>query len=183
MLRARTQDPTKRLPNVPDRFGEANWRRFEKIILHYVETYPLPVVFRPKTIALTTALCRIRDAVRAFLHPQNNWESPVNADKLREIWAKSYVSIVEDDRIEIRSTKNLQIAELQLKDEFRDALFVDAEENPELFCAVMCCKNNNFFPQQVTVVKCPDDLRAAQAGKYPNVVFLETDDPTVFNII
>lgn len=48
MPRIYTED-LKELPDIPDRFGEKNWRRFEPIIKEVINRFPEPVVFVPKT--------------------------------------------------------------------------------------------------------------------------------------
>jgi hypothetical protein len=79
---------------VASRFKESNFRRFEPIIISVLERWPQRSIFKPTTISIETFAARLRDAVTAFLQPDCLWDSPIDKEKLKEVWSKKHVKMV-----------------------------------------------------------------------------------------
>lgn len=177
MPRIYTED-LKELPDIPDRFGEKNWRRFEPIIKEVIKRFPEPVVFVPKNIAPITAVSRIRDAVRAFLHPTNNWESEIDPSQIFSIWPQVNIKIANKTHVAIGLERELLGFKVEDKIErIQETGFVDAT-NTELFFSLLCCKHFELFAQPFTVLNATEEQVHEGSMRYPNAPMVDNGDGT-----
>jgi len=68
--------------NLPNRFTESAFRRYEAIIANIIDSYPAPVTINPKDIRLSceTVSARLRDAITSYR--AHRWESTVVDDRI-----------------------------------------------------------------------------------------------------
>lgn len=171
-------DDLKELPNIPDRFGEANWRRFEPVIKEFLKRFPQPLVFRPKNISAVTAVARLRDAVRAFLHPTTNWESEVEPALLFTYWPQVAIRQMRDGTVAIGPDREISNIKTEDKiEKLRETVYVDAS-NEELFLAAACCKHHEVIIEPLTVVNATDEQIVLVTERYPNAPIIDNGDGT-----
>lgn len=77
------------LTNLPLRFSEASFRRYERHIHAIVINFPRPVSFRPESASLETFSCRLRDAITS--HITYKWPSSIDPVELSTIRGKIVV--------------------------------------------------------------------------------------------
>jgi hypothetical protein len=79
-------------PKPPLRLSEGHFRRYEGVILQFVQSYPRPIEVDPSPFSPETFSTRFRDAVRSFLANRAlptaslHWASLINPDDLRIAW-------------------------------------------------------------------------------------------------
>lgn len=170
------------LPNIPDRFGEQNWRRFEPVLREFVRVFPAPLTFRPKHIATTTAVSRLRDAVRAFLHPANAWDTDIPVDLLISYWPQVKL-IPSDDTVTIAQPGDVGRLQKETSVEaIHDNFVVDAEAQPELFKAILLCKHHEVFPNPVTVLNISEAQLVEATELYSNAPLID-NGPQGFTVL
>ncbi len=177
-----TDDPSIPLPDVADRFGELNVRRFESIIAAVVQRYPDPVSFKPISVKPITALSRLRDAVRAIVHPLSLITTSIDIDKLREIWPNINVRIEQDKVFIGTSLPSSPYLSENTPDAIDSLIFLDAT-NVQLFEAACICKHFDLFQFQITVINCTPELVNATQERWPNAVLIEGSSPGEYTII
>jgi len=172
MPRLYTKDVAE-LPKIPDRFGESNWRRFEPVLREFVARYPAPITFKPKHIRPITAVARLRDAVRAFAHPSNNWETDIPVDLFFSYWPQVKL-FHHDDSVTIGQQGDERVlgSENDVK-VISENFILDAEALPELFEAILMCKNHEVFSNSITVINISEAQLSYAVEKYPNAPIID----------
>ncbi len=177
----RLLDETGPLPNINNRFGENNFRRFERIFAQLVKEFPAAVVVSPpKHLTLSTLEGRMRDAARAFLHPDCEWEAAVQQHEFREVWKQVALEQQRDGKLYV-GLKRFSERELQatVRSEtnigIMQTMSVDALDH-ELLRAVMLCKSEGFIPSQLLVVNGTESIINALAIEFPAAPINETPE-------
>ncbi len=170
------------LPNIPDRFGRANWARYEAIIGAYLDNYPNELTFKPST-SQATGLRGIRDAVRAFLHKDNSWGSLVDKEKLRTVWEKTFIKPI--GKLEVRLSPERALAPLLNETDFRgaeafsptldDFILVDAGAEPDIVLAFATLKSKDYFKPPVTIFNITPDKVSQLHLDFPNLLYEPSD--------
>lgn len=76
--------------NLPHRFTEKSFRRYEGVIKRAVESYPQTITIDPFPLSGTTYSARLRDAKVSL--KQNRWPSTVNMERFLAVYEDLQVS-------------------------------------------------------------------------------------------
>lgn len=182
-----TDSPGSTLPNIKDRFGVENFRRFEPAIIHLLSTFPRDCILNPGKLAQATAIARLRDAVRAYCHPDNTWPSLASRDNLRSIWEQCFIVPHGTTQVCIKSTASSANADLleglrTPSSVISDALVVDSTDH-DLAHAVTVCKNRNFLTDQITFINLTEHHRDELTSLFPDSIWLDGDLPNSFILL
>ena len=102
-----TSPPSSTEYNVPSRFKEGSFRRFEQVLQTYVTQYPEALFVKPQGLSLETFSCRLRDAVKA-LRRNRHWNLSLS-DQLESVWPDTVVAYHDGQvRIGRRTAKSLK---------------------------------------------------------------------------
>lgn len=176
------------LPNIRDRFGEPNFRRFESAISHLVNQFPRSCIFNPGKLAQITSIARLRDAVRAYCHPDNTWVSAINRETLRTIWEQCSITPYGETQVAITSSASTANAELleglraSAPSGLSDIQIVNALD-ADLAQAVATCKAKGFFTDQITFVNLTSSLRDLISQTHPDTVWLDGDAENTYILL
>lgn len=92
------------ITQLPHRFREDQFRRYEKVIEQVVTSYPSANLFDPAPFRSTTFACRLRDAMSSLL--THHWATTVDVKRLSEIRSDITVSEVTGGKVYVSSRQN-----------------------------------------------------------------------------
>ena len=72
------------MKDLPYRFREQSFRRFEPHINDIVNCFPEPIVIDPSPLSQVTFSCRLRDAIKSL--SENRWPTDINMERFDIIY-------------------------------------------------------------------------------------------------
>lgn len=124
-------------PQIPQRFREEQFRRYEKYIYNAIEAYPQAIKCDPHLfdVATATFVGRLRDAIISY--HDNHWQSTINRAKFISCWGQIQVIQRRDGTILVgprAATKGWidqdKVGEVVVPDEMLDTLHLTPELKP-----------------------------------------------------
>lgn len=131
------------MTELPHRFKEDQFKRYEVYINHAIEAYPHAIKCEPKlfNVSKTTFIARLRDAMKSY--NDNKWESAINRVKFLEAYPKIQVSERTDGTILIGSKEAIK-AWMQL-DNVTEKLFHETSDTTLPLTDLSCPTNHKEF--------------------------------------
>jgi hypothetical protein len=114
-MQTQTQIPQNQ---IPQRFRENAFRRYEKTIATFIELAPSDLIFEPREldVAFETAQQRLRDAIRSLY--TYKWTSQVNMAKFLELYPHIKVGTAPGEycaRVRVYLESNKPVAQIETK--------------------------------------------------------------------
>lgn len=135
--------------NIPQRFSEAAFRRYEPTIVIVMTNWPLVQTFDPAPLSAETFANRLRDSMRSLM--DYGWKTDINTGRFIELRAEISVRIRNDGRVIVGPRLTPITFTNETTPEANNTVFKVTAPPPAVIQALFTLLHNRLITQVIVV--------------------------------
>lgn len=163
------------MTNLPHRFSEKSFRRYEGIIYAVTERFPQPTVINPVDLTLSaeTVRGRLRDAITSLKH--HCWQTKIPMDVFLKIHDEIVVSLRPDGKVVVGDKDTVKLDEVATFSAVDPTTVLDCTQYPDLSLSMVCFLAHNRALAKKLKLKLLPEIAKQMTDNY-DILLVEQGD-------